>query len=356
MAAAYAYDNDVSPYGQPGQMPYGIGYRGSSASGGQFGQGGMGNHSALPPPLPRPRIVEPAAEGTISIAEADALVLAMGEASDEFLAQLPRSVQLALRAKHRPDTYEAAVQAFLRLDMEKAQEAADQEALRAAAWVYKDDSGSTQGPFPERAMRQWLLASFFTAQTLVHSVGGLLPEEMEGADSGGVRPIVDAAHVPTVFVPLATLFPDPNTAFEMTREWVPRYLQSTAYQAIYRAAMELGVDRHLALAAALMIKDNGLAPSLTLILDILSDEDLSGVLKAEAEARAAEEEPESSNGSSSSASAAHAQTWPPETPTAALTAGAGSRARTDRHGPYSSLAEVADNAPGIGAAPPARVI
>jgi hypothetical protein len=198
--------------------------------------------------------------GDVTLAEAEALASAMGEASDEFLSQLPPDVAVALRdrlrgAQSSATPFDPALTAIPHPSLAPLQ--------LEEFYLYVDDSGVARGPYSEREMRAWLLARFFGAHTLVRA------NAVHDDDAGG-----DA--VPTHFLPLATLFPDPRTAFTAAGAWRVAYRAELAaaegFRELEAAALALGLDATSVGAAVSAMRSARAKADLGTLLDVAEEQ------------------------------------------------------------------------------------
>jgi hypothetical protein len=205
--------------------------------------------------LPSPREPSsPSGGGAITLAEAEALVMAMGEASDEFFSQLPINVAVALRERINgasaaaPQPWRPSPPPLPLLPL-RAEE----------RFFYLDDAGQPRGPFGETEMRSWLVARYFGPSTLVR------PHERVDEGSG----------FPALFLPLATLFPNPEIAFNGeagARAWRAAYRAEVAVLESYReleaAALALGLDAAAVREAVDVMRSTRAAADLGALLDV----------------------------------------------------------------------------------------
>jgi hypothetical protein len=188
----------------------------------------------------------------------------MGEASDEFLSQLPPDVAVALRERLRGAQSSATPFAPA---LAAASTAIPHPSLAPLqleeSYFYIDDSGVARGPYSEREMRAWLLARFFGANTLVRANAFL------DDDAGG-----DA--VPTRFLPLATLFPDPRTAFTAAGAWRVAYRAESAaakgFRELENAALALCLDAAAVSAAVSAMRSARAEADLGTLLDVAEEQ------------------------------------------------------------------------------------
>jgi len=62
----------------------------------------------------------------------------------------------------------------------------------ALEWLYIDEAGRTQGPFKAVQMADWTEHGYFTDDTRLHALGGLMPEGTERKRA--VCPLIDPGH------------------------------------------------------------------------------------------------------------------------------------------------------------------
>jgi hypothetical protein len=275
-------DDGFGPTGAAGTSSYSAAASAASSSASDGGGAGAASSADV--------------EGGITLAEAEALVGAMGgEVPDDFLAQLPPAVAAALAAKYRPEL--AAQQAVPQPPPPPPPSppvaynpgpvwpssaggspfAPPPGLMREASWIYLDDYDRPQGPFADGAMRGWLYGRYFGPDTLVRSAD---PLPLTPAERAAVPDeALDAATgAPLLFLPIATLFPDPVVAFAPAGRPVAHRAikEALAYQAALTQALSLGIDRMAAADAVAFMQAHRLPPDVSVLLD---------VVEAQAEAR-----------------------------------------------------------------------
>ena len=143
-----------------------------------------------------------------------------------------------------------------------------QPSVRAAAnlqesWYYIDDSDRVQGPYPCSQMAEWLHAGYFGPTTLARFAGRVSDRGLD--PSAGI----DSRGAPSAFLPLATLYADPNAAFVSgDTSWVPAYTHSMGYQALVNDAAQFVTDPGVLSRAVVAMKEADMPPDLGILLDM----------------------------------------------------------------------------------------
>ena len=197
-------------------------------------------------------VAPPAAEG-ILLDDAVAMARAMGGVSQELMAQMA------------PDVAWAVMQALQQQSQQQHEEGAvsSPHGVDDGYWVFIDDTDRPQGPFPANQMREWLRRGRINESSLVRSCTPVPGFSLEQG--------VDDVGIPIYFLPLGVLFPAPLTpesAFRGAASWAAAYEHAALFESLVASATQLGVDHGLAVHHALFLKDGGMAPDLSLLLDL----------------------------------------------------------------------------------------
>jgi hypothetical protein len=167
------------------------------------------------------------------------------------------------------------------------------EHAATAAWVYLDDTDAQQGPFPEPLMRAWFLAGYFDEDTMVRCTS---------SHHG-------------MFLPLSVLFPVVQQAFDGGMAWMQEYDSAHRYQDMLNTALSLGCDPLASLQHMHLMRENGLPPDVSLLLDLMGVSELPELTAASPAPRSGGEQLEGgagpAPGSSASASAPATPVPPP---------------------------------------------
>lgn len=193
-------------------------------------------------------------DGGPSVEEALALAELSGGVTEEFLLQLPPAVAQQVMRRMQ---IEGATDSDIRARLDFVDGGSEQY------WMFVNDTDPRpQGPLAASEMFARLSAGLLNASTLVRSCSSI--------PGLGIEHCADEAGVPMMFIPLGVLFEQPllNRPFDSSWKWVAAYKAAALFESVVGSATQLGVDRGLAAHHALFMKDNGLPPDLSLLLDL----------------------------------------------------------------------------------------
>lgn len=205
--------------------------------------------------------------GGAGLPYADALAMAhaMGGVPQELLQLVTPEVARAVLATFQGGMAgDGAPPAVASTSGDDAAPVAAPASFPVGFWVFVDHRTERPSqPVSALQMRDLLRAGLINAGTLARScepVPGL------GLDQG-----VNERGLPLYFLPLGVLFStplDPESAFGPPPSWSAAYVHAALFESLVSSATQLGVDRGLAVHYALFMKDGGMAPDLSLLLDI----------------------------------------------------------------------------------------
>ena len=212
---------------------------------------------------------------TLSLTDALALADALGGVTGELLAQLPRSLGVALcAARGLPPPGLALSPPSTTLTYQTPPTA------RETYWFYNDPSGHMRGPSPSSLCAAWTAAGFFDLRTTVRASEPLV----EGSPAAiAVRaaaalagPTFASAWIspdgltPIAYLPIGTLFGTTSVAFSSSASWPVRYANEMAWAALPVWALSAGVSDPVSVIAAVAgMRTSGAPPDPGLLLDVL---------------------------------------------------------------------------------------
>jgi PH domain/GYF domain len=179
-------------------------------------------------------------------AEILTLAQASGGLTDEFLSQLPLATSTAVR--RRLQTLDRATMVPT-AQVEKA-------------WFYLDDFDKQQGPFPERAMRQWFLDGYFNSNTLLKFA---VP-----VPSFDKSCMIDERNCPLIFLPLGILFQD-DVSSAFNSNWEQKYVSEIKFQSLVSSAAELELDMDKVFACIISMKSKKANPDIDTLLNFMNE-------------------------------------------------------------------------------------